>query len=79
MTRERRSKIIGQAKKNLIANRGLKSRVHRQDTQVSSVLDGSVKHSLMELRLKFPQEKCHFLMDTDFPMKEITNLTSNFT
>jgi hypothetical protein len=30
MTRERRSKIIGWAKKkNLIANRGLKSRVHR--------------------------------------------------
>jgi hypothetical protein len=33
----------------------------------------------MVMRGAFPHEKCPFSLDMDFLMKEITNLTSNFT
>jgi hypothetical protein len=34
---------------------------------------------LFEKEWTIPHEKCHFLLGMDFLVKEITNLTSNFT
>jgi hypothetical protein len=32
-----------------------------------------------DMPLEFPHEKCHFLLNMYFLLKEIKNLTSNFT